>query len=119
MKRKLFIVLALLLLFFHYSGSVYAQTPFQTTRIFVESGYTADGIYFEVYDIITEMQSDTSSKYITQEIVYNTILTPNDTITCSRIYDGVTFSGTLNLYKYQWTSGETHAFYQGYIYAQS
>ena len=119
MKQKLFIILTVVLLFFHYSCPVHAQTSIQTARIFVESGYTNDGVYFEVYDMIKEMQSNSSSKYITQEIVYNTILTPNDTLTCSRIYDGVTYSGTLGLYKYQWTSGKTHAFYQGYIYAQS
>lgn len=124
MRNKLFLFALIPFLWFTnaipvlaYKGPLSENTSTQT---FIESGYTSEGIYYEVYDIPLsdgELLLNTSTqKYVSREIIFQAILIPPTTITQSITEDGITYSGQLRLFSYYQDSEKTYATYKGYLY---
>ena len=87
----------------------------------INTGYTPDGIYYEA--VITESDicmplADTDAITLTQQVTYNGIVTPNASITFTKVVDGTTYSGTLYLQSFTQGNNKTVATYKGTLYAQ-
>ena len=98
--------------------NVYAK---EEGLVSVKSGYTDEGIYYEVYETMTIVNSSTrsSSVYVERTIEYNssTVIPPNIMDWTEKIA-GVTYSGTLSLKSYvrDFNYNATKANYKGYLY---
>ena len=86
------------------------------------TGYTADGIYYEVTYSDTDYTSVISSRgsaiYVTREITYNTIITPNVSLSWSERINDTIYSGTLKLQSFYYENEKTVATYKGTLIAQ-
>ena len=86
----------------------------------VTTGYTSQGNYYEsitLYDSIMPL-ADTDTITLTQEITYSGIVTPSASIPWSKTIDGKTYSGTLYLQSFYYTSTKTIAIYKGTLTAR-
>lgn len=111
MKKRMIIfsmVLSTLL-----SSPVYAQD----INTSIESGYTSQGIYFEVCDIQDSVIINGATRTITRQITYNGNIIPANSITVTDIVDGIYYTGTLNLLYYSYIDGKTIATYRGTLSA--
>lgn len=69
-----------------------------------------------VYDTFSVISGNLA---VTKQKIYPVIMVPSSTIACSETVDGVTYSGTLNLYYYHYENGKTYATYKGVLYPNS
>jgi len=85
----------------------------------ITSGYTEEGVYYEVYGDICTPRSN--SMDVTREVVFNGDVTPAYQISWEERMGGYSFKGTLYLteYKYNKKSNQTTAYYEGTLYRQN
>lgn len=87
----------------------------------VYSGYTEEGIYYEVY-VNTDIANFTT---YTTRVPYSIYLSfygyvyPNPTIYYAETLNGIKYVGTLELQNYYHADGITTAYYEGTLYAIS
>jgi len=98
-------------------------SEFVTEGVFVEAGYTEDGIYYEIYDnltIIDDIRTRASgSVYVERSIYFSgTSVTPQSTTSWTETINGKVYSGTLSLKSYakDYIYSITQANYKGYLY---
>lgn len=84
----------------------------------ISDGYTIDGVYYEVYEISTEYSANISRDVytvveVTREFRYDGIVAPPSQKYYYEIINGYTYDGTLNLSRFYFEDGNTHAVYTG------
>ncbi len=85
------------------------------------SGYTEDGIYYEVYFVIPEKDVDFCADGVEHVMVkrtYDSIIVPPSTLDWEEEIDGELYSGTLKLQSYVFQGNKTIATYYGALYRQ-
>lgn len=84
---------------------------------FITSGYTEDGIYYEVYE---EGISTYSAGYITisRTVVYDGVVRPSSTLEWEELIGDTMYSGTLSLASFSIKDGKTEAVYTGKLYRE-
>lgn len=85
------------------------------------SGYTEDGIYYEVHFVI--MQEDVEFctdgvEHVMVKWTYDSIIVPPSTLYWEEEIDGELYSGTLKLQSYVFQGNKTIATYYGALYRQ-
>ena len=88
----------------------------------VGEGYTADGVYYEVFST-DNFENDSISMYntsitVTREVSFPGEITPPKELSMNETIKGVNYSGTLKLQKYSHISGTTIATYTGVLYKE-
>lgn len=107
-----FILTVILSLFL--SIPVYAETD---QFSFIRSGYTEEGIYYEVYgEALTQYRS--ISQDITRQVTYEGKITPPYQLYWEETIHGITYTGTLQLKKLVYMNNQTIASYSGVITAK-
>ena len=92
-----------------------------TIKTLFGTGYTSDGIYYEVYDITTGTDSATPNAIVTLHVrrcvLYYAIVTPPSSIPWSEKTSAGNMYGTLyfNLAVYNYTENTTEAWFEGDI----
>ena len=83
----------------------------------IASGYTEDGIYYEVYG---EGISTYSTGYITvtRTVVFNGVVRPSSTMEWEELIGNTMYSGTLSLSSFSVKDGKTVAVYTGKLYRE-
>lgn len=117
MKRK-WIILVCLLVTLCNSISVNAQESLNK----VGEGYTAEGVYYEVF-LAEEMEnSDISlcgtSVNVTREVRYYGIIIPQKELSWGETINGIYYSGILRLRQFTYTTTDTIATYEGVLYEE-
>ena len=84
----------------------------------INEGYTAEGVYYEVYEISTEYSANTSRDIytvveVTREFLHYGIVAPPSQKYYCEIINGYTYDGTLYLSRFYFEDGNTHAVYTG------
>ena len=90
---------------------------------FLYSGYTSEGVYYEVYETVTEhtiveLRTAKASIYVERSIVYNgTSIVPSRTVAWEEVIDGVTYKGSLSLSSLvrDFANNKTTCYYEGYL----
>ena len=87
------------------------------TGDFIASGYTEDGIYYEVYG---ESISTYFTGYITvsRTVVYDGVVRPSSTMEWEELIGNAMYSGTLSLSSFSVKDGKTVAVYTGKLYRE-
>lgn len=83
---------------------------------FIMSGHTDSGIYYEVYGVSdSTVYSNRNTVAVERKVVFYGRVTPDTTINWSEKIGNKTYSGTLNLYSYNYSVAEqvTTAYYRG------
>ncbi|MBE5868156.1 MAG: hypothetical protein E7293_04240 [Lachnospiraceae bacterium] len=88
---------------------------------FVESGFTTDGIYYELYfgiytDDATLYASDVVKVKV--EWIFDSIIVPQATFYYTTEIDGYPYAGNLSLENYVFQGNKTIATYYGNLYKQ-
>ena len=85
----------------------------------VGSGYTNEGIYFEVYCINDEtFLSRAASITVTREIIYEGIISPPAQLDWNETISGINYSGTLKIQSFRYSNEKTIATYKGILVSQ-
>lgn len=84
---------------------------------YIDSGYTGEGIYYEVYGTEAVPYAD-NHLTVTRIFTYDGIITPNNEIAWKEIMDGNTYAGTLQLVSFYYNNQKTTATYTGILYKQ-
>lgn len=89
----------------------------EADEAFIASGYTDNGVYFEVYG----KQYDTRALdgiLVTRTFIYEGQIQPESTMRIKEYINGDAYSGTLNLtaFYYNYNENITEAEYQGMLY---
>lgn len=117
MRRKLLILLCLLAALSN-PISVKAQEPLHK----VGEGYTAEGVYYEVFLPENIENSDISlcgtSVSVTRKVVYSGIIVPQKELSWGETINGVYYSGVLRLKQFTYTATDTIAIYEGVLYEE-
>ena len=115
--------LTILVLFFTlvYTMPVSSMELERELRAPLESGYTEEGIYYEIFEVKTDAELGSRSNAmggieVTREVIYHATVNPPLTINHSTTISGMVYYGTLNLYKIVTGDGKTYAYYRGIIY---
>lgn len=82
---------------------------------YITRGYTAEGVYYEVYGETTYMRS-AECLTVTRTVVYDGDVIPNNSVYWTEEINGGTYAGTLFLQRYSYMSNQTTAWYTGNIY---
>lgn len=91
--------------------------PVQASENFlpqITSGYTDDGIYYEVYGQ-TSVQSRSDSISVARQVVYEGRVNPEKQIFWQETIDGVAYTGTLKLAQIIYGKNKTIAVYEGIL----
>ena len=78
----------------------------------ITSGYTENGIYYEVYGQ-TFLQPRSDSISVTRQVIYENIINPERQIFWKESINGVTYTGTLKLTQVMHDIDKTIAIYKG------
>ena len=116
--KKIFLHIICLCVILNMSMTVCAQE----TSNKVGEGYTADGVYYEVF-IIDNLENDSISMYntsitVTREVKFSGEITPPKELPLNETIKGVNYAGTLKLKNYSYISGITIATYTGLLYKE-
>lgn len=89
----------------------------------IVSGFTAEGIYYEVFSDYTSdvCQIETVCKYVKRTVKYlSATITVPQSLYWEENIDGLLYSGNLVLSKYtrDYDNGITIAYFEGYLYAE-
>lgn len=103
------ILTAILALFL--SVPVHAETD---QLPFIKSGYTEDGVYYEVHGETLSQYRSISQK-VTRQVTYEGEINPPRQLSWEETIHGITYSGTLQLIGLVYTKGQTVASYSGTI----
>ena len=79
---------------------------------FLASGYTEEGIYYEVYGTRSVTRA-MESIFVTRTVVYEGIVQPEPTMYWKEYVNGEVYAGTLKLAEFDYSSGQTTAIYEG------
>ena len=79
---------------------------------FISSGYTEEGVYYEMYGIQTMVRA-LGSVFVTRTVVFEGAVQPDSTMYWKEYIDGEAYAGTLSLIKFDYSSGQTTAVYEG------
>ena len=89
----------------------------------ITTGYTQEGIYYEAVTLeffpSFEILADTDTIKIAQEIAFNGIIVPTDSIEWIETIQSVDYIGTLYLDSYYHFEGKTYAIYTGILYREN
>ena len=99
----------------------YSLPVFAESNLVITTSYTTEGIFYDAIALENERYmplSDTDTITLTQEITYSGIISPSAFIPWTEIVDGTTYSGTLYLQSFSYTSNKTSAIYKGILTAQ-
>ena len=116
-QRRINQLLFIFIIFLMFGESVRA---FEVPARLMYSGYTAEGIYFEVYEVCHEMSpmsADEIEAFV--RIEYSGIVQPPTTYEYTKMINGERYSGTLCLYRIETTNGTTYAYYKGTLHHES
>lgn len=87
----------------------------------IKSGYTEDGIYYEIYYEVYEdgmvLYAD-GVEHVTVQLTYDSIIVPQTTIYWTEKIDGYLYAGNLDLLSYTYQANKTVATYYGSLYRQ-
>lgn len=84
---------------------------------FIKSGYTEEGIYYEVHgEALSQYRS--ISQTVTRQVTYEGDVTPPKQLLWEETIHGITYTGTLQLTTSIYTKGQTIASYRGVITAK-
>lgn len=83
----------------------------------IHSGYTQDGIYFEVFTTDNQDGYIINSSITTIYVTYDGYTYPSPTYYYTKTSNGIRYAGVLNLQSYTQADGKTTAKYSGYLYA--
>lgn len=86
----------------------------------IYEGYTSEGIYYEVYDIETNVAQERAAGDtidVIREFRFEGIIIPPSTRNWSEQVNGTSYSGTLKLYRCSYDNNTTIAYYQGTLTA--
>lgn len=89
--------------------------PVQASESFwpqITSGYTENGIYYEVYGQ-TFLQPRSDSIFVTRQVTYEGRINPEKQIFWKESVNGVTYTGNLKLAQVMHDVNKTIAFYRG------
>lgn len=113
--KKYCIVLFPFILLLSFPTAVSAE---ELNETMIVSGYTEEGIYYEVYGTLYN-RSSSDSITVTRNIVYDSNITPNTQISWKEKINNVSYSGILRLlnYNYDAPSNKTTAIYYGTLTA--
>ncbi len=121
-KGKIMRKIVLCLVFLFAISNVVIPVNAQEIRTKVGEGYTSEGIYYEIYINENlenkEISMCGTSIYVTREVVYSGIVTPQKTISWREKISGTYYSGTLSICKFGYTSTQTEATYSGTLYEE-
>lgn len=120
MKKRIAAGLLSLVLILSSTLVVYAN---EAEKGFLYSGYTTEGVYYEVYETVTEYTIDElrtarASMYVERSVVYTgTDIVPPRTVDWEEVIGGVTYKGTLSLFsvKNDYVNNKTTCKYVGYL----
>lgn len=79
---------------------------------FLASGYTEEGIYYEVYGTRSVTRA-MESIFVTRTVVYEGTVQPDTTLYWKEYINGEAYAGTLALVKFDCSLGQTKAIYEG------
>ena len=119
-KRSFTLVVTLLILIIYQPVNLAAQSALPEERLchdmeageFISSGYTEEGIYYEVYGTQSVTRA-LESMFVTRTVVYDGIVQPDSTIYWKEYMNGEAYAGTLKLAEFDYSSGQTTAVYEG------
>ena len=81
---------------------------------FIRSGYTKDGIYYEIHgEALAQYRS--ASQEITRQVAYEGIVNPPQQLYWKETIHGITYAGTLQLNNLIYANNQTIAYYSGVI----
>lgn len=113
MKRFYSLILTITLALF-LSIPVHAETD---QLPFIKSGYTENGIYYEVHgEALSQYRS--ISQPVTREVTYEGKVNPPSQLYWEETIHGITYTGTLQLASSIYIKGQTVASYIGVITAK-
>ena len=116
--KKLFMYIICLCLILNMSMTVNAQEASHK----VGEGYTADGVYYEVYVAEDLAENDIvlcgASVSVTREVIYSGVVKPQTEISWREKINGSYYSGVLTISKYFSTTSQTIATYSGVLYKE-
>ena len=85
----------------------------------VYTGYTEEGVYFEVYEVVTArrdaIKENQDAKWVKIRILYEGKVDPPRQFYYAKEYKKVLYSGNLDLKRVNYCEGETQAYYEGYV----
>jgi len=84
---------------------------------YIDSGYTGEGIYYEVYGAGAVPHAD-NYVTVTRTFSYDGIITPNGEMAWKETMDGNMYAGTLQLASFYFSNQKTTAIYTGILYKQ-
>ena len=116
--KKIFCILTLI---FTLSSSLPVSAQVQTPNgMLITTGYTENGVYYEIYGENTYIQRSGISLLITREVVYTGYTTPPREIPWQERINNLTYIGTLYLSStsYNPKTNKTTATYQGIVTPQ-
>lgn len=90
-------------------------------NILLSSGYTEDGIYYEVFgDQDASVQRSSESTFVTRTITFSGNATPSASLAWSETIKGFRYAGTLHIVSslYSQKTNTTTATYEGTLYLQ-
>ena len=105
------LTIVLLSLSFHTYAAECPHSPLITT------GYTSEGIYYEVHGD-TSLPQRSDSIFVTRQVTYDGDITPEQQISWTESIGGVTYTGTLNLHHSYYRNHKTTAGYRGTLYVK-
>ena len=111
--KKTFIFLLFLIPMFFLSVPVQAE---EYPAIMITSGYTAEGIYYEVYDEMPALvQRSGAGMNVSRTVIYYGKITPEREISWRETINGIQYTGILHLAKsdYDPVENKTTAVYRG------
>ncbi len=79
---------------------------------YIASGYTEDGIYYEVYGTQNVTRA-LESIFVTRTVVFEGIVQPDSTMYWKEYINGDAYAGTLRLVEFSSSLGQTTAVYEG------
>lgn len=95
--------------------AVYTDTVEEVRGQLLYSGYTEDGISYEVYGLpVLTRAVDTVT--VERTVVYTGMVNPSRTLNWEEKIDGVFYVGTLSLTQTKYLSGKTTAIYTGTLH---
>ncbi len=111
--KKLFTILFSFVLVLSLSFTVHAE---QELLPLIASGYTEDGIYYEIRGEISLSRSN--SQFVSREVTYEGKVSPPRQTFWRESISGTAYTGTLTLVYSRYINNKTIAIYEGTLTAQ-
>lgn len=114
--KKISIPLLSIILTLLFSIQVQAMEP----KSPIYEGFTSEGIYYEVYNIetnVTQERAAGDTIDVIREFRFEGIIVPPSTQNWAEQINGTSYSGTLKLYRCSYDNNNTIAYYRGTLTA--